>query len=519
LSESFFLGIGLRLSPENLNHEEYKKFWGDEYAWTCMVSFFWKNYETKFLFKIDKENRHSHDQAVALWSGAIHLLCLGLGWREPAKGLRRWREAEYPIGIHPILDYLRNIFDSDLFALEIFLGQFVFEITNSLPTTGSGAQGSIDGQRIQTWYQDQKRNLESSFSPLASKMLFGGWDPLHLIHHASDSFSKKDSGRDGGPVSSRLDEENAYCLELDRYSGWAHLLDELGLQMQRESLDLSQAKVLVHVRNEGTLGWFQYDSWSHGWFITGNAGSFSSRANGEGAHRWGNSAALTQSTEKRAVSKVEISPKYGFALSDEAGLAFAEFLEGLDESQGELFEELEIHVRGDAGLAHSMTYRIASLDQGEEQEEYWSRVEGSWFKGFMVPSGKIYDSCLIRLVKDDLLDKSLKTVMAVLEGSATHDVQPWAVEYAIALWDCMESFPEYLSWICSLGPEAELSVYEFDPRFASQAIEDIERFRGKATRAKDLWHLGELNDFPNGQSLGAERFLICLVSAYEYFGA
>lgn len=65
-------------------------------------------------------------------------------------------------------------------------------------------------------------------------------------------------------------------------------------------------------------------------------------------------------------------------------------MESYDSWEDEPVELVEIHVRLQVDLANSMTHQIVS-DEGDDGD--WTRIDGEWQEGFIIPDGVHHKRC------------------------------------------------------------------------------------------------------------------------------
>lgn len=270
---------------------EYIEFWGDEFNWTALLPFAWKNIATKNIAIRPARSGDLHAQA-AYWTAAVHLLGLGLGWTNIGEGLRTWRRYSYRMDQHPILDYILRHYGENIFALERYFGAKPrYEIFGTLSQMSdrsiklSPEVDNIEGLYSMEMQEGYFESLSGSEKTLALALLNGGTDPLHLEPHVSGSFALRKS--DTGYSEVRKLSSTEFSIEFKHYAGWAQEMNRrIEIEPAKGSGFSEDQKVHVFISGIGLLGTFIYHSGTGRWFMYSE--DFGAPSLQWDTHSWGN---------------------------------------------------------------------------------------------------------------------------------------------------------------------------------------------------------------------------------------
>lgn len=288
------LQVTLGSQPDNY----HENFWGSDFRWTSTLPIAWKNLESQdFSLKpvISTATMPDSDSQFAsiasYWTTAIHLLGLGMGWTNIGEGLRLWSRQDYPMGAHPILDFLKRSYGRNLYSLELYFAtkdrEGIFWALNNLKPEPQGFKAgptweSLDYDWKNTGYLERLGSRQRLF---AESLLVGGVDPLHLEDHTVRSFNAEWLE----PVDSYYssDDNLRFLFVYPRYAGWATSLarnselQEVGSQGLDSSLE-----VRVDIERLGSLGSFAFNRSTQRWFLYSK--KYWSLGTQLESHEWGN---------------------------------------------------------------------------------------------------------------------------------------------------------------------------------------------------------------------------------------
>lgn len=281
------------------NLADYRETWGDEPRWTSMLLYGWKTCTQPSLaprVAVDRDVNGKvaiTDANIGLFSLALHLLALGVGWTDIAKGLRTWRLDGFQPGRHPILDYLMAAMGTEaLTALEVFCG--VHDNTQMhdalrrlvhYPRQPDSSASELDTTRM----YEAMRTAMSREGKLTLDQ-----DSLHLTAHFADSLLGPNVDFDLPRFHlQEFRPKHSFRLLISAYRSWAFALAaEPSLRPAHDDgLQSLDYEVEVHVYPIGYIGHFLRSHDTNRWFMT----SFELNLKEQFAvHRWGQEDIATE---------------------------------------------------------------------------------------------------------------------------------------------------------------------------------------------------------------------------------
>jgi hypothetical protein len=159
-----------------------------------------------------------------------------------------------------------------------------------------------------------------------------------------------------------------------------------------------------------------------------------------------------------------VSPRFGIELTAEMGSALARALEHFDSWEDDPVEVVEIAVRQELGLAHTLSYNIEPHWPGSSGISIsFARVGAVWESGFVNPEAWQFQHCEAEMRRlhdgrDGAWDHN-----AIIDDSDIYEPKPWAIPYVLKLWDRKIPFHSFLAVISAMDPESRVSVYELEP--------------------------------------------------------
>ena len=291
------LNWSVRLSNLKGNSSEYQIAWNDDYLWGSMLPLAWPCIDTAGISIRPKNQRFGsnvpHENAVAQWSMAIHLLALGLGWTDTRKGLRIWASQGFGEGFHPILDFLARNFGPEMEALEIYFGvdprfqlRKVLESFRSTDSDSESASNSFIDSEEYTYRAERFLAGSERGSMSVGQHLLNGGDALHLESHCSNSFIGNQNGGSFMGLDDRKEHGQFVSIWTPWYGGWAYRLAMTSEDWKTESLLSEKSKlVTIDVEGIGSLGTYVWHPTTRRWFrYTKHYRGFQQIE----AHEWGN---------------------------------------------------------------------------------------------------------------------------------------------------------------------------------------------------------------------------------------
>jgi hypothetical protein len=280
----------------HLSLKEYTEFWGDEYGWTSLLPVVWAGFEKPgFVVQPEFANVEGPEKtylAASYWSAAIHLLGLGLGWTNIGEGLRFWREeTEYQEGRHPILDFLKRNYASDLRALETWFGveprTLIYDALRQMSDMElPDLEPSENASTYNQWEIEYVENDPRNPSSIASQLLLDGLDALHLEPHIAGSFTGKDFSPRKPFLQSKANQLD-YTVTFSSYAGWGlQLAQQEELEQFTEDGFRIDSEITLQIEKFGSLGRFLHHNESGRWFLFSDL--YGAPSLQWDAHRWGN---------------------------------------------------------------------------------------------------------------------------------------------------------------------------------------------------------------------------------------
>lgn len=283
--------------------DAYRWFWGDEYRWTALLPLGWKAFDiSEFAIKVGKHRKEDFpvdSRGIALWSMAIHLLALGMGWNDIALGLKRWRENRYAKEWHPILDFLLNTFGANIGALEVYfsgnqrlqLAHALRSITDLSVLDHSSTQFHDDNLLISqhsfdSWVFDPDLSDEDFFFDIVKPLLEPG-DAFHLEPHVCESITPEARDTDE-PWVRQIGNSQEYKFQVNKYAGWARQLSSCAeLEQYEEDGTRVDLEINVSIDRFGNLGTFILNRGTGRYFLFSE--TYGAPSLQWDAHRWGHS--------------------------------------------------------------------------------------------------------------------------------------------------------------------------------------------------------------------------------------
>jgi hypothetical protein len=204
----------------------------------------------------------------------------------------------------------------------------------------------------------------------------------------------------------------------------------------------------------------------------------------------------------------EISPRYGFPLTREMATALEPALDAYDRWDDDPLESLEIAVREEVGLAHTLNYNIQhdfDLPTGIVKE--YSRAHGTWVQGFVSPDAAQFIACEEEMRRIGNFRESLYFNEAMIDGSLIYEPKDWAVPNILKIWDSKDPFYAFLGWLSMQEPTEKFSVFEPDPNIGNQLAEVVKKLTSVRIRAEEQQDMMVAINLSQGESATAEEIL------------
>jgi hypothetical protein len=386
------------------------------------------------------------------WIGLVDLLSFAGGVDDVADYLRTWGAKNYKPST-PLQNFIRENWGETMAVLEIYLYLHPYA-RETIYRYVQECRGIQLGDDVELSSGDELIRLNASSyaraasrsnrdKELAKALFFDNdpsdveylanvrpeeGDPAHLSAHVSFEWAKHSAGiEEGETVEFR--NRSSVLLSLGTYSGWYAKLHTLRREFESDPETAGDFnRVEVEIAGLGSIGSFVFDVTRRCFVLSGE----------EGNH-------ATPTT----------SPRYGFQLTEEMIAKLSPLMESFDSWEDEPVELMEIHVRHQVDLAHSMSYQIVS-EEGDDGD--WTRIDGKWQEGFIIPDGVHHKRCTTALIDGHHLDPTLPWHQAVLDDSYVYDVSPWAFGLMTSLWDAGVPIRAIFGTLAGLAKDEDVSL-------------------------------------------------------------
>lgn len=181
------------------------------------------------------------------------------------------------------------------------------------------------------------------------------------------------------------------------------------------------------------------------------------------------------------------SPRFGFELTPEMGRALAPALDYYDSYEDNPVEVIEIAVREELGLAHTLNYNVETeipLPQGLIRE--FARANGIWEPGFVNPNAWQFQQCEELMRREANLREDAWDHEAIIDGSRIYEPKPWAINYVIQIWDSKSPFYSFLGWLSEQDPEEEFSIHDLDPTEGANLYKVVKEHTNRRISSDEL---------------------------------
>lgn len=445
------------------------------------------------------------------WIGLVDLLAFAGGVDDIAAYLRSWAASGYTASTR-LQEFIRSNWGDSVAALEVFLYlhpnareqiyRYVQECKGA-PIEGEKELPSGDELIRLNAAAYSTAILRSERDPELVKGLFSGlnyvdvdylasarpqWgDPAHLGAHFTFEWSEH-SGvlQDGETVE--FGKYGSARLSLGTYSGWYAKLHTLRREFERDP-DTARDfdRVEVDIAGLGSLGVFVFDL---------------------------NRQCFVLEGEEKASTEISSSPRYGFELSPQMTSALLPRLAAYHERKSEVIEQVELQIREDVDLAHSLTYEIGP---GDEDSMDWTRIDGEWQEGFMIPQGVHHKRCTKALIDANKLDHTMPWHQAVLSDTTVYDVSPWAFDLVRILWDMGHPIQSFIGQLAGMEEEEDVSIsvggdHDELHHQLSAYVAELPNF----IKADESFLVQDLLDWQEGRKMSAKELLAAVVDAESH---
>jgi hypothetical protein len=203
-----------------------------------------------------------------------------------------------------------------------------------------------------------------------------------------------------------------------------------------------------------------------------------------------------------------VSPRYGFELTREMATALDIALIDFDSWEDEPVEVIELAIREEVGLAHTLSYNISdsSLLPKDMTREF-SRANKIWVPGFFSPDAHPYLACEQEMRRTGNFREGLHDHEAMLDDSLIYEPRQWAVPYILKIWDSKDPLYAFLGWLGAQEATVQFSVYDSEPHIGNQLAEVIKKLTSVRIRAEEQQDMMVAINLSQGESASAEEIL------------
>jgi len=392
-----------------------------------------------------------HAPNYGWWIGLVDLLTFAGGADDVAQYLRDWRAARYETSTR-LQRFIQKNWGDSVAVLEIFLflspharetifhyvnqcrGKSIAEETDLSPgdedirlNGASYVRPALRSDRDRKLAKALFSGLEIADQDFLSTARPSGGDSAHLSPHFTFEWEVHSAELEDRETIEFRDAGSA-LLSLRTYAGWYAKLHTLRREFERDQETAGDfERVVVEIAGLGAIGCFVFDNARQCFVLEG---------------------------EEQIRNELTSSPTYGFSLTEQMSEKLHSILDYHDSWEDGPLEQVDLQVREEVGLAHSLTYEIGG---GEKQDQHWTRIDGRWQEGFMIPEGIHHKRCTKALVDKGKLDHTVPWHQAVLLDTVVYPVSPWAVDLVVALWDRGNPVGRIIGELAGMDPEQVVS--------------------------------------------------------------
>ena len=203
-----------------------------------------------------------------------------------------------------------------------------------------------------------------------------------------------------------------------------------------------------------------------------------------------------------------VSPRFGFELTPEMGRALAPALDLYDTYEDDPIEVIEIAVREELGLAHTLNYNVETdlpLPRGMLRQ--FARANKTWEPGFVNPNAWQFQHCEREMRREHNLRDSAWGHEAMINDSRIYEPKPWAIPYILKLWDFNAPFHSFLGWLSENESTETFSIHDFDPDEGANLYKVVKELTNRRIRSDELQSMMVALDLMAEKSAAAEEIL------------
>jgi hypothetical protein len=203
-----------------------------------------------------------------------------------------------------------------------------------------------------------------------------------------------------------------------------------------------------------------------------------------------------------------VSPRFGFELTPEMGRALAPALELYDSWEDDPIEVIEIAVREELGLAHTLSYNVETdLPLPAGMVRQFARSNGVWEPGFVSPDAWQFEYCEGEMRRLHNLRNSTWDHEAMINDSRLYDANPWATPYIFKLWDRRVPFPSFIGWLSEQEPNESFSIHDLDPDEGANLYKVVKELTSRRISSDELQSMMVAINLSSGESAATEEIL------------
>ena len=200
------------------------------------------------------------------------------------------------------------------------------------------------------------------------------------------------------------------------------------------------------------------------------------------------------------------SPRFSFELTPEMGRALAPALELYDTWEDGPIEVIEIAVREELGLAHTLNYNVETdLPQPQGVIRQFARGNGRWEPGFVNPEAWQFKHCEEEMRKSHNLRDSAWGHEAMIDGSIIYEPKPWAINYILEIWDRRAPFHSFLGWLSQQEAEDRFSIHDLEPDEGANLFKLMKELTNRRIRSDELQVMMVALNLVEGKAVATEE--------------
>ena len=203
-----------------------------------------------------------------------------------------------------------------------------------------------------------------------------------------------------------------------------------------------------------------------------------------------------------------VSPRFGFELTPEMGRALAPALELYDTYEDDPIELIEIAVREELGLAHTLNYSVETdLPLPKGMIRQFARAHKVWEPGFVNPGAWQFQQCEAEMRRAHNLRDSAWDHEAMIDGSRIYEPKPWAINYVLDLWDRRAPFHSFIGWLSEQEPTKEFSIHDLDQDEGQHLLKVAKDLRSQIVSSDEQVEMHVVIELAAGREMTAEAIL------------